>query len=87
MSLHSDHTKDECIIWFKNEKTINLCRLELREPSFLSEKGVVQVFVNGKTVHLPVPSSVTDLDLTCELDAPACEPTLDWVYGWFYHII
>ncbi|KAL3986232.1 HELP motif family protein [Acanthocheilonema viteae] len=57
-------------------------RLELREPSFLSEKGVLQVFVNGKTMHLPVPNSITDLDLTYELDAPTCEPTLNWVYGY-----
>ncbi|VDK75744.1 unnamed protein product [Litomosoides sigmodontis] len=56
--------------------------LELRGPSFLSEKGVVQVLVNGKTVHLPAPSAVTDLDLTRELDAPGCEPTLNWVYGY-----
>ncbi|EJW72566.1 HELP domain-containing protein, partial [Wuchereria bancrofti] len=57
-------------------------RLELREPSFLREKGVLQVFVNGKTMYLPVPNSVNNLDLTCELDAPTCEPKLNWVYGY-----
>ncbi|VDK85600.1 unnamed protein product [Onchocerca ochengi] len=56
--------------------------LELREPSFLCEKGVLQVFVNGKSVHLPVPNTITGLDLTHELDAPTCEPTLNWVYGY-----
>ncbi|VDO67265.1 unnamed protein product [Onchocerca flexuosa] len=63
------------------DSTSNLT-LELREPSFLCEKGVLQVVVNGKPVHLPVPNTITDLDLTRELDAPTCEPTLDWVYGY-----
>uniref|UniRef100_A0A0R3RVP5 WD_REPEATS_REGION domain-containing protein n=1 Tax=Elaeophora elaphi TaxID=1147741 RepID=A0A0R3RVP5_9BILA len=57
-------------------------RVEQREPSFLCEKGVLQIFVNGKMVHLPVPNSVTNLDLTRGLDAPTCEPTLTWVYGY-----
>nr|CRZ23630.1 BMA-ELP-1 [Brugia malayi] len=57
-------------------------RLELREPSFIREKGVLQVFVNGKPVYLPVPNSVSNLDLTRELDAPTCEPKLNWVYGY-----
>lgn len=69
------------ILQFANKKMIDLFRLEQREPSFLSEKGVLQVFANGKTVHIPAPSSTTGLDLTRELDAPACEPTLNWVYG------
>lgn len=68
----------------QKKKTINLFRLELREPSFLCEKGVLQVFVNGKPVYLPVPNSITDIDLACELDAPTCEPTLNWVYGWLF---
>ncbi|KAM3716146.1 Echinoderm microtubule-associated protein-like [Dirofilaria immitis] len=56
--------------------------LELREPSFLCEKGILQVFVNGKSVHLPAPNGTNDLDLIRELDVPTCEPTLDWVYGY-----
>ncbi|VDN86752.1 unnamed protein product [Brugia pahangi] len=66
----------------QNVKMINLFRLELREPSFIREKGVLQVFVNGKPVYLPVPNSVSNLDLTRELDAPTCEPKLNWVYGY-----
>ncbi|VDN05354.1 unnamed protein product [Thelazia callipaeda] len=57
-------------------------RLKSQEPLYLHEKGILQVPVNGKKIKLPVPDSMTNFDLSRELDAPSCQPSLDWVYGY-----
>lgn len=65
-----------------SQRSLSRFGLELREPTFLQEKGMLQVFVNGKATFLPAPSEVAGLDPLRELDAPTCHPSLDWVYGY-----
>ncbi|VDK55633.1 unnamed protein product [Anisakis simplex] len=54
----------------------------VRDPIYLSEQRVLQVFIRGKPVSLTVPNSVGSVNPLREIDAPKEAPQLDWVNGY-----
>ncbi|MFH4976734.1 hypothetical protein AB6A40_003443 [Gnathostoma spinigerum] len=53
-----------------------------REPTFIPEQKVLVAYVKGRTVHVPTPSSVTELNPLRPTDPPHVSPQLEWIHGY-----
>uniref|UniRef100_A0A0N5ASS5 HELP domain-containing protein n=1 Tax=Syphacia muris TaxID=451379 RepID=A0A0N5ASS5_9BILA len=64
----------------KSYRSVNFCH---RDPLFLQEQHLLQVFIRGKSTLLPVPSSVEHVSPIAEVDPPlSCTPQLEWIQGY-----
>uniref|UniRef100_A0A183U0N9 HELP domain-containing protein n=1 Tax=Toxocara canis TaxID=6265 RepID=A0A183U0N9_TOXCA len=53
----------------------------MRDPVYLAEQRMLQVFIRGRSMMLTVPNSIASVDPLRELDAPKKVAQLEWVHG------
>lgn len=53
----------------------------MRDPIYLPEQRLLQVFMKNKSILLAVPSHIRSIDLLHETEEPQLHPKLEWVHG------
>ncbi|VDN56068.1 unnamed protein product [Dracunculus medinensis] len=67
---------------FSPMRSILSTKYGMRDPIYLPEQRLLQVFMKNKSILLAVPSHIRSIDLLHETEEPQLHPKLEWVHGY-----